>query len=107
MLVRPLDADDDMVVDRHLHVAAGVDQVAGQADVLARLGVGSPLGWLWTMMIAVAPSAMARAMTSRTWTEASSTLPCHKRLVGDQHVLGVEEQDPHLLDLLWAIAAWR
>ena len=30
-----------------------------------------------TLMIAVAPSAMARAMTSRTWTAASSTLPRH------------------------------
>ena len=33
MLVRPFDADDDMVVDRDLHVPAGLDQVAGQADV--------------------------------------------------------------------------
>ena len=29
------------------------------------------------MISAVAPSAMARAITSRTWTEASSTEPCH------------------------------
>jgi hypothetical protein len=30
-----LAADDDMVVDGDAHVAAGVDQVAGEADVLA------------------------------------------------------------------------
>ena len=38
-----LRADDHMVVHRHLHVPPGLDQVAGQADVLLD-GVGSPLG---------------------------------------------------------------
>ena len=72
----------------------------GSGGCPAGSGVGSPLGWLWTMISAVAPSAMARAITSRTWTEASSTRALPQRLVGDQHVLGVEEQDAHLLDPL-------
>ena len=49
------------------------------------------------MISAVAPSEIARAITSRTWTEASSTDP-PQRFVGEQHVLGVEEQDPDFFD---------
>src|SRR3954471_14889375 len=63
------------------------------------LGEGSPLGWLWTMMIAVACRSSARRILAdmhRRFVDRSFP----HRLVGDQHVLGIEEQHAHPLDRL-------
>ena len=57
-------ADDDVVVD-------GDAERLGDLDdrlviwMSARDGVGSPEGWLWTRIIAVADSSSARLTTSR------------------------------------------
>ena len=63
--VAALRADDDVVVDGDFHVLAGLDQIAGQADVLGA-GGGIAARVIVDDDQAVAPSAIARLMTSRT-----------------------------------------
>ncbi len=43
------------------------------------LGVGSPLGWLWTRMIAAADSSMTGTKTSRGWTSDAVSEPSEMR----------------------------
>ena len=106
MLDSALRADDDMVVDGDLHVAAGFDQILGQADVLLA-GGGVAAG------VVVDDDDRGRAERDgardhladmdRGLVDASAP----HRLVGDQHVAGVEEQDADLLDRRMPIAACR
>ena len=71
-------ADDDVIVHRDLHVPPGLGRVAQVRRMSWLDGVRSPLGWLWTMISAVARAREGKqAITSRTWTEDSSTEPCH------------------------------
>ena len=57
-------ADDDVVVDGDAERLGDVDDRL-VISMSARDGVGSPEGWLWTRMIAVADSSSARFTTSR------------------------------------------
>ena len=50
------------------------------------------------MISAVAPSAMARAITSRTWTDASSTEPCHSASLAISMFLALRNRIAHFLD---------
>jgi hypothetical protein len=63
-------------------------------------GVGSPEGWLWTRISAVAPSSNARLITlARIQGRVIDGAPL-LLLVGDQLVLAVEEEDAEALDRL-------
>ena len=91
-----LAADDDVVVDgdaeglRHVHDLA-------RHRMSAEEGVGSPEGWLWTRIRAVAESSSARlhhlARIDRRVVDGAGLL----HLVGDQRVALVEEQQAELL----------
>src|SRR5260370_41301422 len=65
----------------------------------SRDGLGSPLGWLCTRISAAALSASALddlARIDRRVVDGAALLD----LVGDQHVLAVEEEDAELFGLL-------
>jgi len=84
-------ADDHMVVHRHLHVPSGLDQVAGQADILlARAGIAA--------RVIVDDDDGRRAERDGARDHFADmhrrlvdrALP--QRFVGDQHVLGVDAE---------------
>src|SRR5687768_4866756 len=69
-----LAADDDVVVHRDAeglcHLGDLLRHLMSAAD-----GEGSPEGWLWTRMSALAESSRARFTTSRGYTGVWSTVP--------------------------------
>ena len=88
--------DDHMVVHNHLHVPTGLHEIASQADVLLR-------GRRIAARVVVDDDQRGGserdgagdhlAIMDRGFVDA--TLP--QSLIREQHVLGVEEQDPDLL----------
>jgi len=51
------------------------EQVPRVSEPLRRRIVGSPLGWLWLMMIATAPTPVAGWNTSRGWIREAVAVP--------------------------------
>ena len=72
--------------------------IARVMSMSARLGAGSPEGWLWTRMIAAEPRSIARRIDLADMDRGLVDRAFAHHLVADQHVAGVEVEHAEPLD---------